>query len=1383
MLAPTLWKEADMAVIKKIRYERIMTFALQIITLFVAVIGLLDLLGWALEIPILISWKESTQPMSPMTGLLSVLFGVNLILCVGLYRSRIIQLLTILLSSVGLMLAVLVSVLRLLGVYRSFEHLGFTITGIFGNVPLGHMTLVSAFCFSLAFVVLLVTVLPKTDGGQLWQRSIIWVFSGLITLTGLSLLLFYPFALPLSLSDETFIPPSLNSSIVLLMIGVVLLLLAARSKDWSLVELNLNDVRVYPYLIIFFVFAILTAVVFNYYYRNSEEQFRHGVELQLLTVTELKTEELVQWRKERLGDAAVANSSPLVTAVRQLIKTPDSIHAKQDVQNWLATYFDYYGYDQILLLDTQGSIIHSIPMAGHISSVLKKSAFDSLQSHQNLLQDFYRDEYNQKVYLAVIVPVFDKENGKLPLGVVVLRIDPTTNLYSRIKRWPSISETAETLLFRRDGNEVVFLNELRFQKNPPLTLHVPLTGNAEQIAVKTVLGKRGIIEGINYRNKAAIAAVSAIPDSPWFLAARVETAEIYKPLYDRMWINVLLVSIILVCGITLLIVLIWRQQQLILAQKQLELNKALLKNQAIHKSILYTVMDSFLLIDMQGRLLEVNETYCRITGYSEQELLAMEIVDLGFLGSSDEVAHRIKNIVTQGDVRFESQHRNKSGTIFAVDVSVQYQPIEDGRIVIFLHDITNRKAAEQKLQLAANVFTYAREGILITDHNGAIIEVNSAFSEITGYSRDEVVGKNPSLLSSGRQEKAFYETMWLDLRIKGHWYGEIWNRRKNGEVHAVIENINAIRDESGDTLQYVALMSDISLFKEHEQKLEHSAHFDTLTNLPNRTLLDDRIRQAIVKVRRDGQRLALAFIDLDGFKAINDNYGHLVGDQLLIAAANNMKQSLREVDTIARIGGDEFVALLVDVGGLESSELLFTRLLAAAAKSMPFNEGTLQVSASMGITFYPQAEDVDADILMRQADQAMYKAKLNGKNRYHIFDVELGNYARIQNEAIDKIGRALERDEFLLYYQPKVNLRLGKIIGVEALIRWQHPEKGLLAPADFLPLIENNTLAIGVGNWVINAAMTQIECWHDKGLNLPISINISARQLQEDNFVESLRSFLVAHPKVNPGDLELEVLETSAMKDLNKVSELITACNEMGVHFSLDDFGTGYSSLTYLKHLPVSQIKIDQSFVRDMLNDTDDLAIVEGVLALAAAFSLQVIAEGMESSQQGEMLLQIGCDLAQGYAIARPMPATELEKWLSVWKPDSSWLDRPSFMRDDLPLLFANAEHKVWINIIADYLHSSAHKEHPNHISCRFSKWLNAQDSEKWPSLKTVIPLHNKLHILGIEVVTLHAKGDSKEALEKYSELEFLHEALIEALIRLIQEKWTNANPRGGLSP
>jgi diguanylate cyclase (GGDEF)-like protein len=444
-------------------------------------------------------------------------------------------------------------------------------------------------------------------------------------------------------------------------------------------------------------------------------------------------------------------------------------------------------------------------------------------------------------------------------------------------------------------------------------------------------------------------------------------------------------------------------------------------------------------------------------------------------------------------------------------------------------------------------------------------------------------------------------------------------------------------------------MSDITKIKAHEYELEHSAHFDALTNLPNRTLLADRLHQAIAQCKRQNQLLALVFVDLDGFKTVNDDYGHLAGDQLLIGVSNAMQQTLREVDTLARIGGDEFIALLVDVGDIDKCVPLFTRLLLAAAQPELFNDISLQVSASMGVTFYPQTDDVDADILIRQADQAMYQAKLTGKNRYHIFDIELDNLTRTHNESLESIRRALDAEEFVLYYQPKINLRLGKVVGVEALIRWQHPSKGLLTPNDFLPLIENHTLAIDIGLWVINTALNQIESWHKAGLKLPVSVNVGARQLQQEGFFESLCQLLAAHPIVKPGDLEVEVLETSAMKDLNKISDLINASKGIGILFSLDDFGTGYSSLTYLKRLPVHQLKIDQSFVRDMLNDIDDLAIVEGVLALASAFSLEVIAEGMETNEHGEMLLQIGCDLAQGYAIAYPMPAAELESWLHTW--------------------------------------------------------------------------------------------------------------------------------------
>ena len=378
--------------------------------------------------------------------------------------------------------------------------------------------------------------------------------------------------------------------------------------------------------------------------------------------------------------------------------------------------------------------------------------------------------------------------------------------------------------------------------------------------------------------------------------------------------------------------------------------------------------------------------------------------------------------------------------------------------------------------------------------------------------------------------------------------------------------------------------------------------------------------------------------------------------QLLIALSARMKESLREGDTLARLGGDEFVAVLLDLADASASTQMLGRLLAAAALPVQLGDFTLQVSASVGVTFYPQAAEVDADQLLRQSDQAMYQAKLAGKNRYHIFDAEQDSNMRGHHESLDRIRRALTEREFVLHYQPKVNMRSGQVIGAEALIRWQHPERGLLSPAQFLPLIEDHPLAVDIGEWVIASALNQVTLWRKAGLNLPVSVNVGARQLQQADFVERLRALLAAHPEHRPGDLELEVLETSALEDLARVSRIIKFCREFGMKFALDDFGTGYSSLTYLKRLPVTQLKIDQSFVRDMLDDADDLAILQGIIGLAAAFKREVIAEGVETVAHGSLLLQLGCELAQGYGIARPMPADQLPAWVATWQPDAAWI-------------------------------------------------------------------------------------------------------------------------------
>ncbi len=559
------------------------------------------------------------------------------------------------------------------------------------------------------------------------------------------------------------------------------------------------------------------------------------------------------------------------------------------------------------------------------------------------------------------------------------------------------------------------------------------------------------------------------------------------------------------------------------------------------------------------------------------------------------------------------------------------------------------------LELAAQVFTHAREGIFITDPDGTIIEVNDTFTKITGHSRNEAIGQNPRILQSGRQRPEFYAEMWKSLLEKDHWFGEIWNRHKDGEVYAEMLTISAVRDAIGKTQNYVALFTDITDLKEQQSQLEHIAHFDPLTGLPNRVLMADRLQQALIQSeRRKESLLGIAYLDIDGFKSVNDSYGHEIGDELLVNVAQRMKTLLREGDTLSRIGGDEFVAVLVDLKNMNECEGVLTRLLNAAADQIIVGNVSLKVSASIGITFYPQ-DGVDADQLIRHADQAMYLAKQAGKNRYHIFDIKQDELIRTHRENFESIQRAFEQRQFVLYYQPKVNMRTGKVFGVEALIRWLHPEQGVLSPAHFLPIIENHPLSIEIGEWVIDTALSQMSAWHALGLDLSISVNVGAFQLQQQDFAQRLLVLLATYPNVLPDNLELEVLETSAIENIGAASKVMLECCDLGVHFSLDDFGTGYSSLTHIRHLPADVLKIDQTFVRDMLNDPDDLAIVRGVINLASIFNRKVIAEGVETAEHGSILLALGCDLAQGYGIAWPMPADELAEWVTNWKPDATW--------------------------------------------------------------------------------------------------------------------------------
>jgi diguanylate cyclase (GGDEF)-like protein/PAS domain S-box-containing protein len=580
-------------------------------------------------------------------------------------------------------------------------------------------------------------------------------------------------------------------------------------------------------------------------------------------------------------------------------------------------------------------------------------------------------------------------------------------------------------------------------------------------------------------------------------------------------------------------------------------------------------------------------------------------------------------------------------------------------------DITEKKLAEQELQQSHSLFHQAEamgnmgrwSWDLVEDK---LIYCSDQFARIYGMTVPEALDYfisteaeidiiHPDDKERFNQEQydpnGLHDSLDIEYRIIN----------PSGDIRHVYTRSELVFGNNGAPSQSFGTIQDITESKQVDRKLERIAHYDLLTDLPNRVLLADRLSQAMMQCQRRNQSLAVACMDLDGFKAVNDTYGHDVGDRLLVALSKRMKVALREGDTLARIGGDEFIAIMVDLENIKDSEPVLKRLLKAAAEPVSVGDAVLQVSASIGVTLYPQ-DSVDADLLIRHADGAMHVAKHAGKNRYYLFDTTLDREIKIRQASIDDVSAALARCEFVLHYQPKVNMHTGEVIGAEALIRWQHPIRGLVPPLDFLPAIEGHAISLELGEWVIDTALSQISQWQNMAIDLPISVNISAYQLQQRNFATRLAALLAAHPEVSPHYLELEILETSELSDINQVFDTMNTCHDLGVRFALDDFGTGYSSLVHLRRLPAYLIKIDQSFVRDMLEDADDLAIVEGVASLAKAFQREVIAEGVETIQHGVALLQLGCDLAQGYGIARPMPSDDIPEWVSNWKADDSWL-------------------------------------------------------------------------------------------------------------------------------
>jgi diguanylate cyclase (GGDEF)-like protein len=568
--------------------------------------------------------------------------------------------------------------------------------------------------------------------------------------------------------------------------------------------------------------------------------------------------------------------------------------------------------------------------------------------------------------------------------------------------------------------------------------------------------------------------------------------------------------------------------------------------------------------------------------------------------------------------------------------------------------------------------------------------------------------------------------------------------------------------------------------RERTAELDRIAHYDPLTGIPNRRLLADNMNQAIARARRQGKSLAVCYLDLDGFKPINDQYGHAAGDAMLVEIAERLKQVLRVEDTLARLGGDEFVLILADLNQKDEIVAVLERILMAVSSEIHLGRQSVRISASIGVTLFPE-DASDPDTLMRHADQAMYLAKESGKNRYQLFDPEHDRQVQSHRGEVQRLTEALERDEFVLHYQPKVDLVSGHVFGAEALIRWQHPQRGLLPPGEFLHHLNGTELEIAVGEWVIETVLKQIEQWRAAGLELTASANVSADHLLKTDFADRLGVMLMNHPQSPPGNLELEILETAALADIEQAVNTLNSCRQHGIGFALDDFGTGYSSLAYFRSLPVEMLKIDQSFVRHMLEDPDDLGLVEGVIRLARAFNRKVIAEGVETLEHGALLIHLGCRFAQGYGIARPMPAEKFIDWVSQWQREAAWQGLEYRFNDDqdITLTVAERNHRRWLEHIVSYIQNPVDNTPTTLDSahCRFGQWYRGSGVARYgeySEFESIGLLHESLHIIATGLVALARDGQTEAAREDLPALQATGEQLIAQIEKLIERVSTH---------
>ena len=682
---------------------------------------------------------------------------------------------------------------------------------------------------------------------------------------------------------------------------------------------------------------------------------------------------------------------------------------------------------------------------------------------------------------------------------------------------------------------------------------------------------------------------------------------------------------------------------------------ALRESEERYRLLIENQTDMVVKVDLEGRFQFISPSYCQVFGKSPEELLGNAFMPLVHEEDRASTAEAMKSLFQPPyKCYLEQRALTRAGWRWLAwaDSAVLNEKGEVVSIIGVGRDITESKLAQEKMQQAAAVFESTLEGVMITDTDTRIVSTNEAFSRITGYQQEEVQGKTPQFLQSGSHSKAFYRDMWHSIKQTGSWRGEVWNRRKNGEIYPQWLTISTVYGSNDSPQYYVGVFSDVSAIKQSEAELEHLAHHDALTDLPNRLLFNSRLEHAIQRCVRETGELAVLFLDLDRFKHVNDSLGHHFGDLLLIEVAKRLPLQLRESDTVARLGGDEFVILLEDLREYEDAAQVAEKIIRALAQPFLINAQEIFVTGSIGISVYP-ADGHSVSELVKNADAAMYRAKEIGRNNYQFYTTELTEEAFEHILLETQLRRALINNELELHYQPMLDLATHQLIGAEALVRWQHPEQGLIFPARFIPLAEEIGIIHAIGEWVLFEACKQAVDWQKTGIQFDrIAVNVSGQQIQRPDFISIVENVL-QKTGLDPHCLELEVTETFVMKQFEKSIRTLEALKDMGINLAIDDFGTGYSSLSNLKRLPIQKIKIDSSFIRHLPDDVNDAAIANAIIAMSKAMQLIVIAEGVENRAQQDYLINQGCQQAQGFFYSRAVSADQFIQIIAPWLSSS----------------------------------------------------------------------------------------------------------------------------------